>query len=94
MIKYSRSISWRREIKCYRRFLYCPSAGGEKSNVIEDCPSTVLPCHFLPYSTIFQLYDGGQFFIGGRENPDTLYNVFSLRQIPVSRHQVKLGTGM
>jgi hypothetical protein len=28
--------------------------------------------HFSPYSTIFQLYDGGQF---GRENADTLYNI-------------------
>jgi hypothetical protein len=27
----------------------------------------------------FQLYDGVQFFIGGRENPATLYNVYGKR---------------
>jgi hypothetical protein len=37
-------------------------------------------CYFSPYSTIFQLYDAWQsVFIGGRENPDTLYNVFGER---------------
>jgi hypothetical protein len=37
-------------------------------------------CLFSIFRHIQQLfsykYDGGQFFIGGRENPDILYNVF------------------